>query len=195
MYNMTKIATILNTVIVPNALGESTTIAEDLSNISTLGTAFASFSIDQLKSYMGDLFTGIYYDFIGSKEFREETYGSYINAREFGGVMARVRAKLIKAVDTPIAQLESYWDDPSNAPDYNDGRYYGPAWDNELWSSDISFAIPFSVSVEQFRKAFTNAEDTMQIMALFDDTAHNSATHILHSRATTHKTKPVQTAH
>ena len=106
MYNMTKIATILNTVIVPNALGENTTIAEDLSNISTLGTAFASFSIDQLKSYMGDLFTGIYYDFIGSKEFKEETYGSYINAREFGGVMARVRAKLIKAVDDMVSDKE-----------------------------------------------------------------------------------------
>ena len=183
MYNMTKIATILNTVIVPNALGAETTIAEDLSNISTLGTAFASFTIDQLKSYMGDLFTGIYYDFIGSKEFKEETYGSYINAREFGGVMARVRAKLIKAVDTPIAQLESYWDDPSNAPDYNDGKYYGPAWDNELWSKDVSFAIPFSVSVEQFRKAFTNAEDTMQIMALFEEAAQNSVKHKLNELA------------
>ena len=188
MYNMTKIATILNTVIVPNALGESTTIAEDLSNISTLGTAFGSMTIDQLKSYMGDLFTGIYYDFIGSKEFKEETFGMYINAREFGGVMARVRAKLTKAYDTPIAQLESYIADDS-APDYNDGHYYGPQWDSEFWSKDVSFAVPNSVSVEQFRKAFTNANDTMQIMALFEEAAQNSVKYKLNelSRANLRK--------
>lgn len=195
MYNIEKIASILNTTIVPNALGADTTIAEDLSNISTLGTAFASVSIDDLKSYMGNLFTGIYYDFIGSREFKEETYGMYINAREFGGVMARVRAKLTAAVDTPIATLQSYWDDPTNAPDYNDGKYYGPQWDSEFWSKDVSFAIPHSVSVEQFRKAFTNAEDTMQIMALFEEAAQNSVKYKLNELSRSNLRKLIISAH
>lgn len=194
MYNMTKIASLLNNTIVPNALGEETTIAEDLSNISTLGTKFADMTIDELKSYMGDLFTGIYYDMIGEKEFKEETYGMYINAREFGGVMARVRAKLPKAVDTPIAQLESYWDDPENAPDYNDGKYYGPQWLSQFWSKDISFAIPYSQAVEQFRKAFTNQEDTVQIFALFRQAADNAMKFKLNELARANLRKLIITA-
>lgn len=171
---LTQIASILNETIVPNALGESTTIAEDLSNISTLGTALANLTVSDLKSYMGDLAVGVYYDFIRSKEFKELTYGMYINEHEYGGVMGRVRAKMTAAYDTPIATLQSYIAD-SSAPDYNDGHYYGAQFDVETWFKDVAFQIPASYSIEMFKKAFMSINETETMMALFRQNAENSA--------------------
>ena len=119
---LTQIASLLNNTIVPNALGESTTIKEDLSNVSVLGTAFANLTIGDLKDYLAQLATGVYYDFIRSKNFSEETYGQYITDQEYGGVMGRIRSKLLPAMDTPIANPISYYDDPSNAPAFTNAR-------------------------------------------------------------------------
>lgn len=170
----TPIASILNNTIVPNALGKDIQIAEDLSNISQLGIAFRDLTIDDLKSYMKDLAVGVWYDFIGNRSFAEETYGMYINAREYGGVMGRIRARHTPAYDSPITTLESYISDAS-APDYNDGHYYGAEFDSEFFPKDVSFMIPSSISVEYFRKAFMTARETEEIIAMFRQNAENSA--------------------
>lgn len=177
-----QIATILNETIVPNALGADVQIAEDLSDVSQIGIAFKDLTIDDLKSYMGDLAVGVWYDFINSREFREETYGMYINAREYGGVMGRIRAKHIPAFDSPITTLESYLAD-SSAPDYNDGHYYGAQFDSEFFVKDVTFMIPSSISIEYFRKAFMTERETQEIVSVFRQNAENSAKHKLNELA------------
>ena len=180
---LTQIATLLNNTIVPNALGESTTIKEDLSNVSVLGTAFASLAIGDLKDYLGQLATGVYYDFIRSKNFKEETYGQYITDQEYGGVMGRIRSKLLPAMDTPIANPISYYDDPSNAPDYHDGRFFGGTWDSEYWGKDVAFMIANSISVQRFQKAFTNARDVEMMISELQKNAEDSLRYKLNELA------------
>lgn len=191
---LTQIATLLNNTIVPNALGAEATIAEDLSNVSTLGTALASLTINDLKDYLGQLATGVYYDFIRTKNFKEETYGQYITSQEFGGVMGRIRAKLLPAMDTPIANPASYYDSSSN-PDYNDGHFYGAQWDAEHWFKDVAFMIANSISVERFRKAFMNARDTEEMISELQKNAEDSLRFKLNELARTNIRNLVKSAY
>lgn len=190
---LTQIATLLNNTIVPNALGRETTIAEDLSNVSTLGTALSSLTINDLKDYLGQLAVGVYYDFIRSKNFKEETYGQYITSNEFGGVMARIRTKLLPAMDSPIANPASYYDNSSN-PDYNDGHFYGAQWDSEHWFKDVAFMIANSISVERFRKAFMNARDTEIMISELQKNAEDSLRYKLNELARTNMRSLVKSA-
>lgn len=180
---LTQIASLLNNTIVPNALGAETTIKEDLSNVSVLGTAFANLAIGDLKDYLGQLATGVYYDFIRSKNFKEETYGQYITDQEYGGVMGRIRSKLLPAMDTPIANPISYYDDPSNAPDYHDGRFFGGTWDSEFWGKDVAFMIANSISVQRFQNAFTNARDVEMMISELQKNAEDSLRYKLNELA------------
>ena len=191
---LTQIATLLNNTIVPNALGGATTIAEDLSNVSTLGTALASLAVNDLKDYLGQLATGVYYDFIRSKNFKEETYGQYITSQEYGGVMGRIRAKLLPAMDTPIATPASYYDNASN-PDYNDGHFYGAQWDSEHWFKDVAFMIANSISVERFRKAFMNVRDTEEMISELQKNAEDSLRYKLNELARTNIRSLVKSAY
>ena len=191
---LTQIATLLNNTIVPNALGKETTIAEDLSNISTLGTTLSSLTVNDLKDYLGQLAVGVYYDFIRSKNFREETYGQYITSNEFGGVMARIRTKLLPAMDTPIATPASYYDNSSN-PDYNDGHFYGAQWDSEHWFKDAAFMIANSISVERFKKAFMNARDTEVMISELQKNAEDSLRYKLNELARTNIRSLVKSAY
>lgn len=191
---LTQIATLLNNTIVPNALGDSTTIAEDLSNVSTLGTALASLTANDYKDYLGQLATGVFYDFIRSKNFKEETYGQYITSQEYGGVMGRIRAKLLPAMDSPIATPASYYDNSSN-PDYHDGRYYGASWDSEHWFTDCCFMIANSISVERFRKAFMNARDTEEMISELQKNAEDSLRYKLNELARTNIRSLVKSAY
>ena len=52
--NLKQISTLINETIVPNTLGEGTTIAEDLSNIVDLGTAIADLTADDMKNFTKD---------------------------------------------------------------------------------------------------------------------------------------------
>lgn len=191
---LTQIATLLNNTIVPNALGKSSTIAEDLSNVSTLGTALSSLTANDLKDYLAQLATGVFYEFIRDKNFKEETYGQYITSQEYGGVMGRIRAKLIPAMDTPIATPASYYDNSSN-PDYNDGHFYGGQWDSEHWFKDVAFMIANSISVERFRKAFMNARDAEEMIAAMQKNAEDSLRYKLNELARTNMRALVKSAY
>lgn len=191
---LTQIATLLNNTIVPNALGAENTIAEDLSNVSTLGTALSSLAVNDLKDYLGQLAVGVYYDFIRSKNFKDETYGQYITSNEFGGVMARIRTKLLPAMDTPIATPASYYDNSSN-PDYNDGHFYGAQWDSEHWFKDTAFMIANSISVERFKKAFMNARDTEVMISELQKNAEDSLRYKLNELARTNIRSLVKSAY
>lgn len=177
-----NISTILNNTIVPNALGESATIAEDLSDVSQLGVALANVTADQLKSYMKDFMLGVYYDWLGSKQFQEETYGQYVTQREFGGVMARLRTRMIPAMQSHVTTLVSLYANDS-APDYTDGHFYGIQTDQELFPEVCSFKLAHSWGVQYYKKCFMSAEGVERIYTEFQKCAEDSATYKLNELA------------
>ena len=175
---LTQVSTLLNETIVPNLLGEETTISADLSNIVDLGTALDDVSGEDMQDFAKDLVVGVARNLFDSRSYRSETYGLMNDAREFGGVVQRVKVKLYSASDSPIWTLQ-------NGADYFDGTYYGPDVDAKIYTKDTIFKVPNSIPVEMFKQSFTSADGVMGLLATIEQQVDNTVTMELNGLAKT----------
>lgn len=175
---VTQIADLLNNTLVPNYLGQETTISEDLSNVVDLGTAIANLTGEEVKTFAGDFIVGVARNVMDTRKYRAETYGLYNDAREYGGVIQRVKAKLLDATDSPIWTLE-------NGEDYFDGKYYGIETDVKVYSKDTAFQIKNSIPTEMYKQYFTSADGVREFVALIESTVDNTITLQLNTLART----------
>lgn len=170
---LSQIATLLNNTIVPNIFGDGEdvshnpiTIAEDLRNIADLGTAVASLSGTELKSYLGDLVVGIFKIYVDTRSYKDETFGLMMeDEAEFGGAIARIKAQLLEASDSAILNPVPA---ASSGPDYHDGKFYGTSLDERIYSKDIIFKVKYSISTEKFKKACTSAAEMSKLVAIVE---------------------------
>ncbi len=169
-----QIATILNTVKIPNALGETVTIADDLSNVDE-GIDVSNMDGDTCKDYLKQLAVGVVTTITRVAEYPEETFGLYHDEVEYGGVLQVVKARgRLKAYDCPILTLANY-DASSSNPDYTDGHYYGgPGLDSKLFAKDVIDEIRYSIPVEMFKQSFTGPQDVRKLFALIEANAKNT---------------------
>ena len=175
---LTQVATLLNETIVPNLLGEGTTISADLSNIVDLGTAMADITAEDMQDFAKDLVVGVARNLFDSRAYRSETYGLMNDAREFGGVVQRVKVKLYSAVDSPIWTLQ-------NGTDYFDGTYYGADIDSKIYTKDTIFQVKNSIPVEKFKQSFTSADGVMSLISTIEQQVDNTITMELNGLAKT----------
>lgn len=175
---VTQIAELLNNTLVPNYLGRETTISEDLSNVVDLGVAIADLTGEEVKNFAGDFIVGVARNVMDTRNYRAETYGLYNDAREYGGVIQRVKAKLLDATDSPIWTLE-------NGQDYFDGKYYGIETDVKVYSKDTAFQIKNSIPTEMYKQYFTSADGVREFVALIESTVDNTMTLQLNTLART----------
>ena len=175
---VSQIADLLNNTLVPNYLGQETTISEDLSNVVDLGTAIADLTGDEVKNFAGDFIVGVARNVMDTRKYRAETYGLYNDAREYGGVIQRVKAKLLDSEDSPIWTLE-------NGQDYFDGKYYGIETDVKVYSKDTAFQIKNSIPTEMYKQYFTSPDGVRELVALIESTVDNTLTLELNALART----------
>lgn len=173
-----QISTLLNEAIVPNMLGEDTTIAEDLSNVVELGTAIDDLTGDEVENFAKNLLVGVARNVFDTRKYRSETYGLMNDSREYGGVIQRVKAKLLDTVDSHIWTLE-------NGVDYFDGKYHGIDTDVKVYSKDSAFKIPNSIPSEMFKQYFTSADGVRSFISLIENTVDNTLTLNLNGLART----------
>ena len=164
---LTQIATLLNETLVPNYLGKETTIAEDLSNVVEIGTAIADLSGDECLNFAKDFVVGVARNYMDTRKYKSETYGLMNDAREYGGVIQRVKARLFDAEDSPIWSLQ-------NGTDYMDGIYRGADFDAKIYSKDTVFMIPNSIPTEMYKQFFTSADGVRSFVAMIESTVDNS---------------------
>lgn len=181
--NLSQIATLINEKIVPNLFGQGEdvshnpiTIAEDLRNVVDVGTAIASLSADDAKDYMGAFVTGVISTYFDTRSYKDESYDFYVSAQQFGGMIQRVKAKLLSATTASTLTLASANDPVSggSAPDYTDGKYYGTNYSVKLYTKDVIFRIKHSISVTMFQKSFNNAADVEGLVAMIEGNAENT---------------------
>ena len=175
---LTQISTLLNNTLVPNYLGQETTIAEDLSNVVELGTALADLDGEEVKNFAGDFIVGVARNVMDTRRYNGETYGLMNDAREYGGVIQRVKAKLLSTSDSPIWTLES-------GQDYFDGTYYGIETDVKIYSKDTAFQIKNSIPTEMYKQYFTSADGVREFVAMIESTVDNTLTLNLNALAKT----------
>ena len=181
---LTQIATLLNNTIVPNIFGQGEdvshnpiTIAEDLRNVVDIGTAIADLGANDLKDYLNQLVVGVYDTYCDTRSYKDETYDLFMDEIEYGGALQRVKAKLLKATDTAILNLDSAYDPAGGAGheiDYNDSFFWGTSWSDKLYTKDIAFKIKYSISTEMFKKSFTSAAGVQKLIAMIEATIDNT---------------------
>ena len=174
--NLKQISTLINETIVPNTLGEGTTIAEDLSNIVDLGTAIADLTADDMKNFTKDFIVGIAKNFFDTRLYEGSDYGLFSDFQTYGGIVQRVKASLLETEDSPIWTLE-------NGTDYFDGVYRGVSTSNKIYTQDSIWKIANSIPVEQFKQYFTSAEGVGQLIALIETTIENTIDRNIHALA------------
>ena len=175
---LVQISSILNEAIVPNMLGEETTIAEDLSNVVELGTAIDNLTGEEVENFAKSILVGVARNIFDTRKYRSETYGLMNDSREYGGVIQRVKAKLLETVDSHIWTLE-------NGVDYWDGKYYGVETDVKVYSKDSAFKVPNSIPVEMFKQYFTSADGVRNFISIIENTVDNTITLNLNGLART----------
>ena len=185
----TQIATMLNTVIIPNYFGEGKsgstpiTITEDLRNVVDLGKALSDLSVSDLENFKGDLVVGVLDTYPDAREFQsddEASYGLFVSSEEYGGAIQRVKCKLLSAVDSNLLSLV---DASNSGPDYTDGKFYGVPVDTKIYTKMDSFRVKFSISNNELKKSFTSAAGVARLIAMIEVTVRNTIALQLNSTA------------
>lgn len=174
----TQIATLLNTVIIPNHFtgdseNDGVTIAEDLRNVVDLGIAVDDLTADDLKSLGEDFAIGVTKNYFDIKAYEAQTYGMMLDENEFGGAVQRIKGRLFTASDSHALNLQNAYADLS-APDYTDGKYYGLTTDAKVYTKSVGYKVKYSVGEEMIKKAFKSADEMRKFIALIENQVENT---------------------
>lgn len=162
-----QIATLLNETIVPNVLGEETTIAEDLSNLVDLGTKIDDLTADQLKDYTGGFVSGVLKTYFDDRIFNKTIDGIFKSYTEWGGIIQRVKAGLSKVTDDVSQNLV-------NGTSYDPNVYVGFVHDNVVYTKDCSFELDWSIPNNMWKSAFKSIDGLNQLISYIYNRAENT---------------------
>ena len=173
--DLKQISTILNTTVIKNELGETVTIAEDLSNIVEVGTAISNMTADTLKDFQRKLAVGIYKNYVQARLYKTKDFKILKDAVAFGGGIQRIMAKnLADAQDSHILNLV-------DGQDYFDGTYHGIDLSAQLYVDTKAFKVSYSIGDDTWTQSFTNAEDVSKLFGLIEARIANTIEAQLHA--------------
>ena len=145
--NVEQVYTLVNTA-VREAIGDSTLVARDLSNVVDVGTSV--FNGNAVDAYVKSLV-----NHIGKVIFVNRKYSGSIpsvlrNGWEFGSVVEKIRAEL------PDAQANPSWA-LTNGTSYDPNVFLEPEVHAKFFNSKVTFELQLSVAEMQVKQSFSNA--------------------------------------
>ena len=162
-----QIATILNTVINPEQIGETAVVNEDLSNIVDVGkalTAAGTFGENF------DNFTKALIDQVGKVIFVDRVYTAQgpnllRDAWEYGSVLQKVRCDLPDADDNKTWSLA----DLANGSTVDPFVITKPTVKAKYFNSKTTFEVPITLAEEQVKEAFKSPSDMNRFMSMIEN--------------------------
>ena len=162
-----QIATILNTVINPEQIGETAVVNEDLSNIVDVGkalTAAGTFGENF------DNFTKALIDQVGKVVFVDRVYTAQgpnllRDAWEYGSVLQKVRCDLPDADDNKTWSLA----DLANGSTVDPFVITKPTVKAKYFNSKTTFEVPITLAEEQVKEAFKSPTDMNRFMSMIEN--------------------------
>ena len=160
-------ATILNTVINPEQIGETAVVNEDLSNIVDVGkalTAAGTFGENF------DNFTKALIDQVGKVIFVDRVYTAQgpnllRDAWEYGSVLQKVRCDLPDADDNKTWSLA----DLANGSTVDPFVITKPTVKAKYFNSKTTFEVPITLAEEQVKEAFKSPSDMNRFMSMIEN--------------------------
>ena len=162
-----QIATILNTVINPEQIGETAVVNEDLSNIVDVGkalTASGTFGENF------DNFTKALIDQVGKVVFVDRVYTAQgpnllRDSWEYGSVLQKVRCDLPDADDNKTWSLA----DLANGSTVDPFVITKPTVKAKYFNSKTTFEVPITLAEEQVKEAFKSPTDMNRFMSMIEN--------------------------
>ena len=162
-----QIATILNTVINPEQIGETAVVNEDLSNIVDVGkalTAAGTFGENF------DNFTKALIDQVGKVIFVDRVYTAQgpnllRDSWEYGSVLQKVRCDLPDADDNKTWSLA----DLANGSTVDPFVITKPTVKAKYFNSKTTFEVPITLAEEQVKEAFKSPSDMNRFMSMIEN--------------------------
>lgn len=160
-----QIATILNTVINQEQIGESAVVNEDLSNIVDIGEKVLDFT--SVSSANFDSFIGKLIDQVGRMVFVDRTYISNApdilkDSWEYGSILMKVRAELPDAADNASWTLK----DLANGSTIDPFVISKPDVSAKFYNSKTTFEVPITIAEIQLKEAFRGASEMNRFIAM-----------------------------
>lgn len=167
--NYTNIASILNNAIMKNAVGSTTTVAENLSNIVEVGTVVSSLTADQLKSFTNEIVVGVH-NYVVERIYSSKRFRLLKDSEQYGGALQRIMAS-----DNFVAQ-DSHLLNLVNGTSYLDGKYYGLSLSSRVYVDTKAFKVVHSISEDNISQMFVSAEEVSKYFGLLAATEQNTIT-------------------
>lgn len=165
--NVKQIANILNTTIVPETVGESAVVNEDLSNIVDVGRQITE------SAAFGDNFDNLFKKLvnrIGKVIFDDRPYTSKApnilkDSWEYGSALEKARCELPESTDSAEWTLASL----NNGDSIDPFVINKPDLTVKLFNNKSTFTVPLTFGRKQVKESFTSAEDINRLFAMIEN--------------------------
>lgn len=167
-----QIATILNSAIMQNEIGTSVIVTENLDNIIDYGTVVSSLTPEKMKNFQNNLIVQIH-NVVIAQIYEMPDFRILKSAEEYGGALQRIMSgALLSAQDSFL--LKKDLANPNKV--YHDGKYYGVNLSAKVYDTVDTFKVVHSVSDDDWRLAFTSADEMRRVMSVIEITERNTIT-------------------
>ena len=148
-------------------LGESVLLKEDLSNVADIGTAV--FNTDSFDHYTKSLIDHIGKVIFVNRKYRGRVPSIVMDGWEFGACLQKVSCELPEATENETWGLEA-------GTSYDDNIFTPPSVSNRFYQKRLTFEVPISITQEQFKSAFSSAEQVGAFISMIYTAIENTMT-------------------
>lgn len=131
------------------ALGTTTILAEDLSNVVDLGEEL--FNANAVDKYVKALVNHIGRVIFVNRAYRGSAPSVLMDGWEFGSVLEKIQA------DLPLATENESWE-LENGTSYDPNIFYAPKVSAKFFNKKVTFEVPMSFTELQVKQSFSNAQ-------------------------------------
>lgn len=161
-----QIYTLMNSV-TSEILGESTVLAEDLSNIVDIGTAI--FNASAVDNYVRSLVNHIGRVIFVNRPYSGNVPSVLMDGWEYGSVLEKISAELPDATENESWEL-------TNGASYDPNIFYKPTVEAKFFNKRVTFEVPCSFTERQVKESFSSATQLNGFLSMLYNAVDKSMT-------------------
>ena len=148
-------------------LGESTVLAEDLSNVVDIGTEI--FNANAVDNYVRSLVNHIGKVIFVNRVYSGSVPSVLMDGWEYGSVLEKITAELPEATENESWELE-------DRTSYDPNIFYQPKVSAKFFNKKVTFEIPMSFTEKQVKESFSNAAQLNAFLSMLYNAVEKSLT-------------------
>lgn len=148
-------------------LGESTVLAEDLSNVVDIGTEI--FNANAVDNYVRSLVNHIGKVIFVNRVYSGSVPSVLMDGWEYGSVLEKITAELPEATENESWELE-------DRTSYDPNIFYQPKVSAKFFNKKVTFEIPMSFTEKQVKESFSNAAQLNAFLSMLYNAVEKALT-------------------